>query len=85
MGPTRLMPTGDAAMKCQAPLPSGGCFAMWTTCQLHVARLAARLGNAATPKNLRGFLGNEDAGIRRQSIEQARELLRGRQPEHITR
>jgi Flp pilus assembly protein TadG len=29
-------------------------------CRFHVARLAARLGNAATLKNLRGFLGNED-------------------------
>src|SRR5437879_10562354 len=32
---------------------------MWTTCQSHVERLAARLGNAAT-KKFRAFLGNED-------------------------
>jgi Flp pilus assembly protein TadG len=33
---------------------------MWTTCQFHVERLAARLGNTATLKRCRAFLGNED-------------------------
>jgi Flp pilus assembly protein TadG len=33
---------------------------MWTTCQSHVERLAARLGNAATLERCRAFLGNED-------------------------
>ena len=33
---------------------------MWTTCQFHVERLAARLGNAATLERFRSFLGNED-------------------------
>src|ERR1700693_1632409 len=35
-------------------------LAMWTMCQFHVERLAARLGNAATIKRCRAFLGNED-------------------------